>query len=64
LSADSANKLFIPTIPSSAILSDDDLLTRNRITGEIRIITGATGSFTTSDSKTVTVTNGIITSII
>jgi hypothetical protein len=26
--------------------------------------TGATGSFTTSDSKTVTVTNGIITSIV
>lgn len=34
------------------------------ITGALSVGTGATGTFTTVDSKTVTVTNGIITSIV
>lgn len=54
--------------PPPASASAGDVLLRNTAGGatdsRIETITGASGSFTTADGKTVTVTRGVITSIV
>ena len=45
-------------------LADGDLLQWDSTSGTWQVITGASGSFTTADAKTVTVTNGVITAIV
>jgi hypothetical protein len=48
----------------SDTLANGDLLKWNATLGKWENVAGASGTFTTVDSKTVTVTNGIITNII
>ena len=45
-------------------ISDGDVLRWNAISSNWLPLTGATGTFTTTDLKTVTVANGIITTIV
>jgi hypothetical protein len=45
-------------------VSDGDLLQYNSANSRWENVSGATGTFTTTDGKTVTVTNGVVTSIV
>lgn len=73
ISTEGVNGKVLVTDPSSslsAILDPSSITTANKTftfpnnTGVIALETGASGSFTTVDLKTVTVVNGIITSIV
>ncbi len=52
---------FGKTVGDNALATVKDV---NLVIEEVNSITGATGSFTTVDLKTVTVVDGIITSIV
>lgn len=58
-----SNHIFLQFVPPAGA-AGNQVLTRQPITQEVQIIVGATGSFTTVDGKTVTVTAGIITAIV
>jgi len=62
------NITLIPSAKVPVLLADTDLLSTQwyRFFFNIYTLTnnGVSGSFTTSDGKTVTVTNGIITAIV
>lgn len=60
------SSLNIKVADSSQVLQDRLLIDKDGLVtvGSMKVTNGATGSFTTVDLKTVTVTNGVITSIV
>ena len=50
-------------LTTNSFIISGDTTTSDKITGELHSTHGATGTFTSADNKTITVTDGIITSI-